>query len=61
MVAYETALTRCSTQWAPWHVIPADRNWVRNFAVSMIVLQTLEAMDPKYPASAVDLSKIKVE
>jgi PPK2 family polyphosphate:nucleotide phosphotransferase len=61
MVAYETALTRCSTQWAPWHVIPADRNWVRNFAVSTIVLQALEAMDPKYPAPAVDLSKIKVE
>jgi polyphosphate kinase 2 (PPK2 family) len=61
MVAYETALTRCSTPWAPWHVIPADRNWVRNIAVSTIVRQTLEAMDPKYPAPAADLSKIKVE
>ena len=49
MKAYETAVTRCSTEHAPWHVIPADRNWVRNAAISAIVRETLEKMDPKYP------------
>lgn len=49
MAAYETALSRCSTAHAPWHVIPADRNWVRNAIISRIVRQTLEAMDPLYP------------
>ena len=61
MAAYETALARCSTDYALWHVIPADRNWVRNVAVSTIVRQTLEAMDPKYPKLAFDPSRIKVE
>ena len=42
--------TRCSTPHAPWHVIPADRNWVRNAAVARIVRETLEKMDPQYPA-----------
>jgi PPK2 family polyphosphate:nucleotide phosphotransferase len=51
MAAYETALTRCSTAHAPWHVIPADRNWVRNAVVARVVRQTLEEMDPKYPAA----------
>ena len=49
MKAYEVAMTRCSTEHAPWHVIPADRNWVRNFAIGRIVRETLEAMDPKFP------------
>ena len=49
MSAYEVALQRCSTDVAPWHVIPADRNWVRNGAIAKIVRQTLEDMDPKYP------------
>ena len=49
MKAYELALTRCSTHHAPWYVIPADRNWVRNAAISRIVRETLEDMNPKYP------------
>ncbi len=49
MEAYEIALTRCSTEWAPWYVIPADREWVRNKTVAVIVRETLERMDPKYP------------
>lgn len=49
MAAYETALQRCSTDFAPWHVIPADRNWVRNAAIARIVRQTLEDMNPQYP------------
>ena len=49
MSAYEVALNRCSTDHAPWHVIPADRNWVRNGVISTIVREALEDMAPKYP------------
>jgi PPK2 family polyphosphate:nucleotide phosphotransferase len=49
MAAYQDALIRCSTDHAPWHVIPADRNWVRNGAIGRIVRETLEEMDPQYP------------
>jgi PPK2 family polyphosphate:nucleotide phosphotransferase len=48
--AYETALHRCSTPWAPWHIVPADRKWVRNAVVARIVHATLAGMDPQYPA-----------
>jgi PPK2 family polyphosphate:nucleotide phosphotransferase len=47
--AYETMLHRCSTPWAPWHVIPADRKWIRNAAIASIVKTTLEEMNPRYP------------
>jgi PPK2 family polyphosphate:nucleotide phosphotransferase len=51
MEAYETALKRCSSDHAPWHVIPADRKWVRNAVIGKIVRETLEEMNPA-PAKA---------
>ena len=50
MAAYDVALQRCSTDHAPWHVVPADRNWVRNAVVGTIVKETLESMNPEFPA-----------
>jgi len=47
--AYEIMLNRCSTPWATWYIIPADRKWVRNAAIAAIVRETLEAMNPRYP------------
>lgn len=59
--AYNDVLRQCSTKEAPWYVIPANRKWFRNLAVSQIVLDTLENMDLKYPKPAEDLSGIKFE
>jgi PPK2 family polyphosphate:nucleotide phosphotransferase len=50
--AYEKVLRRCSTAWAPWHVVPADRKWVRNAVIARIVRATLEEMNPRYPQAA---------
>jgi len=47
--AYEEALTATSTEWAPWYVIPADRNWVRNLAVATVLVDTLRRLDPQFP------------
>ena len=47
--AYRDALARTSTEDAPWYVVPADRNWVRNLAVAKILLHHLEVMKPKLP------------
>jgi PPK2 family polyphosphate:nucleotide phosphotransferase len=49
MAAYEDALSRCSTEAAPWYVIPSNRKWFRNLAVAEIAADTLEALDPRYP------------
>jgi PPK2 family polyphosphate:nucleotide phosphotransferase len=59
--AYELMLEKCSTEWAPWHVIPADRKWARNAAVAAIVCETLEAMNPKYPKPAWNPKDFKLE
>ena len=59
--AYEIMLERCATPQAPWHVIPADRKWVRNAVIAKIVRTTLEAMDPKYPDPGWRPDQFKVE
>ena len=47
--AYEDALEKTSTDWAPWWVIPADAKWYRNHLVASIVIDTLDRLDMKYP------------
>lgn len=48
-LAYEVALQRCSTPQAPWYVVPADRKWYRNWALSHLLLETLQDMDLRWP------------
>jgi PPK2 family polyphosphate:nucleotide phosphotransferase len=52
--AYAAALTRCSTVDAPWYVIPADRKWYRNWAISHLLLETLEDLKLTTPAADFD-------
>ena len=56
--AYGIAITRCSTQWAPWYVIPANDKDYRNWAVSKILTETLEEMDPQYPHPRLDIPRL---
>ena len=57
--AYEDALERCSTERAPWYVIPADHKWFRNLAVARIVADTLDEMDIRIPPPTVDIDEIR--
>ncbi len=55
--AYEIALERTNTEAAPWHVIPSDRKWYRNYAVGALLLQTLRDLDPQWPAADFDVDE----
>ena len=55
MQAYQAALEKCSTDAAPWFVVPADRKWYARLAVTNLLLEALEAMDPKWPAADFDV------
>jgi PPK2 family polyphosphate:nucleotide phosphotransferase len=57
--AYEEALSRCSTERAPWFIIPADHKWFRNLAVARIVVEHLEGLGLSYPKPTVDLARIQ--
>ncbi|MGA7919365.1 MAG: polyphosphate kinase 2 family protein [Candidatus Acidiferrales bacterium] len=60
VAAYEDALTRCSTKLAPWFIIPANKKWFRNLAVSHIIAETMQAMNLKFPPPAVDIKKLNL-
>jgi PPK2 family polyphosphate:nucleotide phosphotransferase len=59
--AYEDALQKCSTDWAPWYVIPANKKWFRNYLVAELIVSALDGMRLKYPPPSVDVSKVVLE
>jgi len=61
MAAYEEALSKTSTNWAPWYIIPANRKWYRNLAISKILVHTLEALNMKYPEPEQNLVGVVIE
>jgi PPK2 family polyphosphate:nucleotide phosphotransferase len=54
--AYQVALTRCSTQAAPWFVVPADRKWYARWAVQQLLIEHLEGMAPQWPPADFDVA-----
>jgi PPK2 family polyphosphate:nucleotide phosphotransferase len=58
MSAYGLAISRCSTDWAPWYVVPADDKEYRNWAVASILVETFEEMNPKYPRPKLDIPRL---
>jgi PPK2 family polyphosphate:nucleotide phosphotransferase len=61
IAAYEEALSKCSTDQAPWYVIPSNRKWFRNLAVAEILADTLDDLKPRYPEPDEDLAGVVVE
>jgi PPK2 family polyphosphate:nucleotide phosphotransferase len=57
--AYEAVLIRCNTKVAPWYIIPSNKKWFRNLAVSHIIVEALENLRMKFPPPTVDVKKLK--
>ena len=57
--AYEIALERTSTVHAPWHVVPSDKKWFRNYAVGRLLLEALRDLDPQWPPADFDVEAEK--
>jgi len=58
--AYEAALSKTNTDYAPWHIVPANKKWYRNYVVTRTVVETLEKMKNEFPQPAEDLSNIVI-
>jgi len=61
MAAYEDALNRCTTDWAPWYVIPSDQKWYRNLAITRVIVNTLRELKPKFPKTTIGPGSRRVE
>ena len=60
IVAWEEAVTETSTEWAPWYVVPADRNWVKALAVGELLVDALERLDPQLPEPEEGLEGVEI-
>jgi PPK2 family polyphosphate:nucleotide phosphotransferase len=58
--AYEDVLNHCSPAGTPWHIIPADRKWVRDYFIARTVVEALENLKLKWPRAKEDLSQLKI-
>ncbi len=58
--AYEDALRKCSTDHAPWYVIPANRKWFRDWVISDIIVRTLKKLDLQYPRPIENIKDIRI-
>jgi PPK2 family polyphosphate:nucleotide phosphotransferase len=61
MRAYEDVLSRTSTAWAPWYIVPANTNWYRNLVVASTIVNALEDLQMKYPEGPPGLDKIRID
>jgi PPK2 family polyphosphate:nucleotide phosphotransferase len=60
MKAYEDAISNCNSEYAPWHVIPANRKWVRNYFITKALVEALEALPLEYPPSEEGLEDVVI-
>ena len=58
--AYEDALNACSPAESPWHIVPADRKWYRDYVIARTVVDAMEKLNLNWPKPREDLSKIKI-
>lgn len=61
MHAYEDVLSKTSTEWSPWYVVPANKKWYRDLVISSVLVNMLKKLDMKYPENKDDLSKVIID
>lgn len=59
--AFQDVLSKTSTDYAPWYVVPSNSNWYRNLIVARIVHATLKKLNPQFPESKVDFTKVVID
>lgn len=59
--AYEDAINNTNTQYAPWHIIPSNHKWYRNYIIAKILVDKLKSLNMKYPEPKIVVSKIKID
>ena len=59
--AYREMLSRCSTEWAPWYVVPADKKAARDYLVAEVIVRVLEKMNPQFPKANPEVLKMAKE
>ena len=58
---YEDAISKTSTDWAPWHIVPANRKWYRNLVIGSAIVETLKGLNMHHPEPDFDPDDMRIE
>ena len=61
MAAFDDVLERCSTEDAPWYIVPAEKRWFRNLLIAEVLVKTLEDLKLSYPKPTYDANTVVVK
>jgi len=61
MRAYEDVLSKTSTEWASWYIVPANRKWYRDLVVATVLVEALEGLNMSYPQPEEGLDNVVIE
>jgi PPK2 family polyphosphate:nucleotide phosphotransferase len=61
MKAYEDVLSKTSTEWAPWYIVPANRKWYRNLVIATVLVKTLKDLKMKFPEPEENLDNVRID
>lgn len=59
--AYEDAISKTSTEFAPWYIVPANRKWYRNLVIGSVVIDKLKSLQMEYPLPEDDLGNVEID
>jgi len=60
MHAYADAISLCNTEYAPWHIVPANRKWYRNYVITKAIVDAMESMPLDYPDPEPGLTDVMI-
>ena len=60
MQAFEDCFHNCSTPYAPWYIVPANKKWYRNLVIARTIADTLDAMNPQFPPAEAGLAQVTI-
>jgi PPK2 family polyphosphate:nucleotide phosphotransferase len=60
-VAYEDAINECNSSRAPWHIVPANHKWYRNYIVAQTVVNALEKLKLQWPEPKIDVDRFRIK
>jgi PPK2 family polyphosphate:nucleotide phosphotransferase len=60
MRAYADLLGKTSTDWAPWHIVPANTKWYRNWIIAKTIVDALEKLNMKYPVPKEKINEVRI-
>ena len=58
--AYETVLSKTSTDYAPWYIVPANSKWYRDLVIATVLVETLRGLKMRYPAPPAGLAEVVI-